>query len=243
MNGLEFDMDNLMLGQNSNSQTPNMPKTTALNHIKGGGLEVEYQYSRETSPYSMAMNVVYLTLSNKGNQPISDIKVASKKETKGIEIHSFPEIQNLEPGSSTTVTMNVAFNQQREAKFDISTDKGQYKIKLSLPIGEFLRSNDMTDDNFESTMQSLLGLSEETGRVIECKEDVPAAMMEKFNISLVSIHSGTYRFAAKPANSDKDILVVIEKKGDGAAKVTVGSEDTVFNSILLKEVISCVENN
>ena len=91
-----------------------------LNRITGGGLQVHYKFTRRAHISSEKMLAIELTFKNTSDSPLSNISIGDTRLQSGMSMKDTNSINQLAPGSSTTLTVGVNFNDTLQpAKFDI----------------------------------------------------------------------------------------------------------------------------
>ena len=85
--------------------------STLLRHQAGGGLQVDYQYTRGKRAIAMMRPsttlVLRLTLTNYRDTPIRRIRVVAPRD--GTHIDAFPEVQALAPEANASVDLGIDF--------------------------------------------------------------------------------------------------------------------------------------
>lgn len=94
-----------------------------LNRITGGGLQVHYKFTRRPHISSEKMLGVELTFKNTSDSPLSNITIGDTRLQSGMSMRDTSGINQLAPGSSSTLTVGINFNDTLQpAKFDIWWD-------------------------------------------------------------------------------------------------------------------------
>ena len=94
--------------------------TELLNRITGQGLAAEYKFTRRAHVYSPKMVAIEVTFTNKSDGTLSGISIGSKRLQSGMAIKDIPQLTQLAPGGSISVTMGIDFNDTLQpAKFDL----------------------------------------------------------------------------------------------------------------------------
>lgn len=94
--------------------------TDLLNRITGQGLAAEYKFTRRAHVYSPKMVAIEVTFTNKSDGTLSGISIGSKRLQSGMAIKDIPQLTQLAPGGSISVTMGIDFNDTLQpAKFDL----------------------------------------------------------------------------------------------------------------------------
>ena len=91
-----------------------------LNRITGGGLQVHYRFTRRPHISSDKMLAVELIFKNASDSPLSNITIGDTRLQAGMSMRDTNGINQLTPGSSSTLTVGINFNDTLQpAKFDI----------------------------------------------------------------------------------------------------------------------------
>lgn len=97
------------------------------------GLRIEYAVlSGKANQYGEKYSTVEVYIHNQGESPVQGISVG---DTKGFDIHVFPEIPELSAGNSITAEMYVAFPFSAETgaspvSFQMGTDDQQFEVTM-----------------------------------------------------------------------------------------------------------------
>ena len=74
---------------------------TLLHFANGGGLNVEYCFTREDSFYGAGMNSIKLVLHNTTNLPLTNVRVGEQRLEDGMQLQPFGEVATLEIGRAS----------------------------------------------------------------------------------------------------------------------------------------------
>jgi len=247
-NGMEDFFGSSSNGNHSASiSSPFTPSTqyTMLKHVVGGGLGIEYSYSRAPSMHGAMFNTLELTFKNHSNKPINNIKIGKMQSDGGMEIIAFQEIPTLVSMSTLSSQMSIKFSSvSKPAKFEISTSQGTYNITLVPFVGDLVRAGSMSLSEFSAEEKKLKGMHEASDNLIlrgiqNLVPKIPQIILETAYLSAIQtdFDTGSFKFAGRTNIDDNPILVSLEvNKEAQSAKCTVHSENTVLNSMLLKQL-------
>ena len=148
---------------------PPSPKRVAMAEAdETGGLLIECSFPRRTSAMGEKYSTVEISITNEAETPVQGITIS---DTKGVDMHPFPQIAEIAPGTTVTVDVSIHFASASEpVQFQMGTDDRHFEVKVSPVVGELLRPVVLAVDAFE----------EETGRIgASANFTLPAESSEK----------------------------------------------------------------
>ena len=108
-----------------------------LNKMTTGGLQLSYRYTRSPYLYSAKMANLELTITNLGDDDISDVKIGAKHLPPGLAVHEFPAVSCICVKANAIVNLGVDFNDtMQSAKFDIIASGRCFTVRFSVLIHE-----------------------------------------------------------------------------------------------------------
>ena len=112
---------------------------TLLHFANGGGLNVEYSFTREECFYGANFNAIKLVLHNTTNLPLTNLCIGEQRLEDGMSLQPFGEVASLPAGGKSVVNLYVDFGgKTRGAKFDLKHDRGSFPVVLNPPAGELV---------------------------------------------------------------------------------------------------------
>ena len=124
-------------------------KRTLLKNVMGGGLGVEYSYSRTPSMIGSTINTIILYFKNHSNKPISNIKMGKLNLPEGMTLQGFEPIETMLPGDTFESQLSIKFpSVTHPAKFEIVHDNGVFSVTLSPSIGDLVRASALSPSEF-----------------------------------------------------------------------------------------------
>lgn len=209
--------------------------TEVLNKITAGRgmLSALGAFSRAPCVASARMIVLAVRLQNHHSAPLLHISV----ESEGSHLYTFPEVAVLAPGISTEVNLGVDLKDSSQPlsarlKWEVEEGGERYsaEVKLSAPVGEWLRPVSMSHDLFDAEKSKLTGMNEHKGKV---KSPVtPSAVFQIANVALISSDDSTLRFAGQSVSSGCLVLITMDN-----GELTVNCEKMVLGSMLLTDLV------
>jgi len=225
------------------------PKRTLLKNVVGGGLGIEYNYTRAPSMLGATYNTLQLFFKNHLQKPISNIKIGKMSLPEGMELVPFPEISALQPGESADSQMSIKFpSVSSPAKFEITTDLGVFNITLAPNIGDLVRPAALSPEEFADAEKTLKGMNElsDTLSLKDPQSEVTQVSQRVLQCAYLSptesdYDAGRFKFAGKTMLNDELLLLsVTVDKSTGSTKLVVNSENTVLNAMLLKQLKNAI---
>ncbi|PRP87640.1 hypothetical protein PROFUN_04667 [Planoprotostelium fungivorum] len=231
--------NNTSFGLFSTSQ----PRHTLLKSHLGGGLKIEYSYSRSPSMYGATVKTLELFFENAGTKELKNIKLVNAPATN--EIIPFADIDGLSPSQTQESTMSLKFTSVTETvKFGISTNQGEFNITLTPSVGDLVRGYSLSRSDYDSAKKRLTGMHEATDSIQ--LEDTQASLdslvqnvltFAYLNTVEADVEGGNFKFSGRTVIEDKDLIVdVTVDPSDGSGDIFVHSEATVLNTLLLKGI-------
>lgn len=217
--------------------------TDLLNRITGQGLTAEYKFTRRAHVYSPKMVAIEITFTNKSDGTLSGISIGSKRLQSGMAIKDIPQLTQLAPGGSISVTMGIDFNDTLQpAKFDLCVfpDK-KFPVQIQPLVGELIQAIEITHEEFLKHQAKLSGMNETSDKV-GCHssagdvEHIKSTVLQRANLCFIdSSNTTNLHFAALTLSSQVLVLLTI-KLMDGGVKITVNCEKMVIGSMLVKDI-------
>ncbi|KAI5714193.1 hypothetical protein M8J76_012670 [Diaphorina citri] len=217
--------------------------TEVLNKIGGGRgmLSALASFSRAPCLASPRMISVTLRLTNHHGAPLSRVRIDSEGSSlgHGMSMQPFPEIASIDPGLAVEVSLGLNLNDSTQPLsprlvWGVEGEDGlSAPLKLSAPVGEWLRAVTMSTALFDAEKGKLTGMNEHKGKLgATAKVPVtPSTVFEVANVGLVPSDDGVLRFAGTSVSSSCLVLVTID-----SAELTVNCEKMVLGSMLLNEL-------
>ncbi|EKX35531.1 Adaptor protein complex 3 subunit beta [Guillardia theta CCMP2712] len=211
-----------------------------LHFANGGGLNVEYCFTREESMYGVGMNTVKLSLHNTTNVLMQNVRIGDKRLEAGMELEPFSDVALLPASSTNSVKIHINFGgKMRSAKFDLVTDKGTYPVALTPSAGELVNPLLLSEPEFDELAKGLRGMH-------ECKltlppvDDKPAEEIREKVLLLCNMYpvdsqtEGIYKFAGRDLGGEAKnvVLVALDVQGTLVGR----SESTLLSRQIVKEL-------
>jgi len=225
----------------------NAPKHTLLKSVVGGGLSIEYSYLRSPSMHGATVNTLQLWFKNVLQKPINDIALG-KQITEGIQLIPFGDISSIQAGETVESQMSVQFTSvTTPIKFEINTQNGNYPVTLNPSVGELVRASTLSPTEFSEQEKKLKGMNE-TSETFDLKSNdditrivqrvLAGAYLATVN---VDFDAGKFKFSGRTMvnTGSNDVLLLsmeVVDKEIGKLKVSVSSENTIMNPMLLKHL-------
>jgi len=222
-----------------------LPKTGAkgvlLDRMNGGGLQIDYEFSRQASLYSSKMNTVNLTLINKTSNTLNAIAIA---DVKGVEMRKFDEVARLLPGMEHATKIYVDFAAKTTPiKFNIRVGDKEFPVKLAPQVGELLRPHAVSHEDFQTNQSKLSGMNE-TVVSTECSDVNTIAQKVVRSISAAPLTQhlpNVYRFSGKKLADSHILLIEITTTPNdigsgGVVKIRVNCDDFMFSGQLVDAI-------
>ncbi|XP_017875805.1 AP-3 complex subunit beta-2 [Ceratina calcarata] len=224
-------------------------KSELLNSITGHGLKVEYRFTRSQHLVSAYLVTIELTFTNESNEAIKEIKMGAKNLPKGMLIHDFMRISQLDVNSNLSSTLGINFNDSTQpATFNIDFVLGEENyscpVTIKAPIGEIIRAVILPENMFLTEKNKLKGMNEHAAKVqySGSKKVVAQKVYEAANVAMITNTDEEIRFAAHTLASKSLVLVTI-KLMDDCLEICVNCEKMVIGSILLNELKCNLKTN
>jgi len=224
-------------------------------HMAGGGLEIDYQYSRKPSLYGPALNAITLTFTNRTTSFFSQLKLEDSKEIRGFEALSVAPSQSVDEkvhvnfqGRADAIKFTVMFAALAAAATDGSSAPAvpaprKTAVKIVPAIGELLRPDPISHTEFETRQKRLSGMSETVLPIVRVTNIrlVAQQVVNAMNVApllLQPTKDTLFRFAAKVLSKEISVLIELDCKpddnGNGAScRVTMNCDDMMFSGQLL----------
>ncbi|KAM3576770.1 hypothetical protein VYU27_001364 [Nannochloropsis oceanica] len=228
-----------------------------LRHEVGGGLAVDFCFTREDAPASSACTLL-LSLSNKREGPMRRIKVSTAAASDFSRLTPFPEVPVLDVGATVEVRVSVQVGGEgagESIKLQFATDRGgPYPVTVVLPPEELLRPHSVSQAEAEEIQRSLTGgfhegkasfplppaLRADTG-------GVPNKVLQAANLAWVSSpaewqEEGRAIFAAllhrkksggRVGESERIVVQVSIEEGGEMLTLKVNCDDAMMSATLL----------
>ncbi|KAL0271642.1 UNVERIFIED_CONTAM: hypothetical protein PYX00_008670 [Menopon gallinae] len=217
-----------------------------VNKLSGGGLSIQYRYTRSPHLYSPKMISVELIFTNHGPDDVKEIKMGSKESVGGITIHDFAPISVLSVNCKQSCIIGVDLNDSTQpVQFTVLTSSGRsIKISFKTPIGEMIRPVVMPEVLFNSERSKLKGMNEHSCEVKILpgtdSRTISQKVLEAVNVGPIPSTEPNYlRFAGETVSSKSLVLVTICQT-DEKIDVYVNCEKMVIGSMLLNELKVCL---
>jgi len=198
--------------------------------------------------YGATVKTLQLTFTNHSLKAITNIRIG--KLLDGSEVIPFPEIQSLQASETTEAQMSVKFKGvSQPVKFQIKSDQGEHSISLTPAVGELVRGSTFSMQDFTDNEAKLKGAfcSSDSFTLVDLDSQLsslPQRVTDAAYLSTVSVdhNVGKFRFAGKTMIDDVPLLCTVDvDKATGKGKITIQSENTVLNSMLLKQLkLACL---
>jgi hypothetical protein len=217
-----------------------------LHFANGGGLAIDYCFTREASIYSSEMNTVKLVLRNTLSAPLTKVRVGDTRLEDGMQLQPFAEIATLPPGGSTSVNLYVDFGgKTRAANFDVQTERGTYPVSVAVGAGELVSPVELALEEFEALAAGLRGMHEHK---VPLPADADAAAAADRVLLLCNLApvgdaaaaaaAGVLRFAGRTLGAEGAVVLVTVDAGQG--QVRGNSESTLLCRQLVKDVVNAL---
>jgi len=212
---------------------------TLLHFANGGGLNVEYSFTREECFYGANFNAIKLVLHNTTNLPLTNLCIGEQRLEDGMSLQPFGEVASLPAGGKSVVNLYVDFGgKTRGAKFDLKHDRGSFPVVLNPPAGELVAPLSLSEDAFDSLASSLKGMHEARQPIAGLGDKSSEVIVERvallFNGYLVSSSDEMHKFAARAMTSDAAPLLLAIDVTDG--QVRGNSEMTLLSRQITKDI-------
>ncbi|KAI5694129.1 hypothetical protein M8J75_011173 [Diaphorina citri] len=180
--------------------------TEVLNKIGGGRgmLSALASFSRAPCLASPRMISVTLRLTNHHGAPLSRVRIDSEGSSlgHGMSMQPFPEIASIDPGLAVEVSLGLNLNDSTQPLsprlvWGVEGEDGlSAPLKLSAPVGEWLRAVTMSTALFDAEKGKLTGMNEHKGKLgATAKVPVtPSTVFEVANVGLVPSDDGVCRY-------------------------------------------------
>ncbi|CAM9119436.1 unnamed protein product [Ectocarpus sp. 13 AM-2016] len=228
--------------------------STLLRHQAGGGLQVDYRFSRgRASALSRPSTTLTLRLSftNHGETPVRRIRVVAPRD--GTPMEAFPEIQMLPAGATQTANLGIDFGgKAKDVRFELKTDKGSFMVSLEPPPEELLFPEPVSRAEFGRVQGSLGALDRDS---VDCQipaadiSRVPSRVLRAVNAAVVAsdtVEDSCWWFSAcslAGSMSERVFIKVAADGGSGKVVVNVYSDNTMLPSKLTRPIKKAVEEN
>ncbi|XP_054288038.1 AP-3 complex subunit beta-2 [Macrosteles quadrilineatus] len=219
-----------------------------LNKVSGGGLGVSSRFTRAPHLFSPTMTSVQLTFTNHTTAPLTDIRVANKTVSAGMEVHDFAPVASLSPNCAAQGTLGVAWNDSTQpVTLELAWEQGgSARLTLKPHVGELLRPVTMPVTLFTSEQGKLRGMNEHSASVSWSRDS--AALSERVlaaaNVApILTVEPNILRFAGQTLASKSLVLVTCQCLPDtNSVQLTVNCEKMVVGSMLLNEIKKYILN-
>lgn len=197
-----------------------MPTLPLLRHEMGGGLQVEFKFTRDLHvATSDKMTAVVLVLTNRRDHALRRIRCI-----KGSGVRAAipdPLCAELGAGQSMECAAKIDFGgRARAVNLDIKTDQGSYGVSLEPPLGELFRPFTISDGDFLSFQTSLNGMNEGAVDFMlppsAGEESVRQRVLSCANVAQISAQDGVRRFCGQTIAGGEKVLVEVSMSGGGA---------------------------
>lgn len=246
---LAADLKGLSLSSNSSTINVITPvfvpdKSFELLHrMSGKGLGARYHFPRQPCIYNSKMVSVHITFTNNSDQEIQNIQIGERKLASGMKMHDFHEIDNLEPGTSKTVSMGIDFcDSTQAANFQLCTSNDHFSVNIQPPVGELLLPVTTSEKDFIKEQGKLTGMNENSTTITgapqnnSCQATVNK-VVSVANVGVVpSSQDNVHRFVAKTVNSGALVLITMQVKEGSTVQLSINTEKTVIGSVLLRDL-------
>ncbi|CAB1099698.1 unnamed protein product [Ectocarpus sp. CCAP 1310/34] len=228
--------------------------STLLRHQAGGGLQVDYRFSRgRASALSRPSTTLTLRLSftNHGETPVRRIRVVAPRD--GTPMEAFPEIQMLPAGATQTANLGIDFGgKAKDVRFELKTDRGSFMVSLEPPPEELLFPEPVSRAEFRRVQGSLGALDRDS---VDCQipaadiSRVPSRVLRAVNAAVVAsdtVEESCWWFSAcslAGSMSERVFIKVAADGGSGKVVVNVYSDNTMLPSKLMRPIKKAVEEN
>mmetsp|Transcript_56869 Transcript_56869/g.133332 ORF Transcript_56869/g.133332 Transcript_56869/m.133332 type:complete len:826 (+) Transcript_56869:127-2604(+) len=227
-----------------------LPVHSLLHFTHGGGLSVDFCFTREKSLYSDRMSTIRLTLQNTSNNPMHNIQVGNTRLEPGMELQPFTEVTMLSAGASTKVNLYIDFGgKTKAAKFDIclekprggadgAIDKGTYAVSVPAVAGELVVAIGMEEEAFDLQQKKLRGMHENQ-QPLTIPEGAEALVRDRVLTGcnlypLPQTDAAIFKFAGAALTAEESAVLLTV---DLAQKVVRGnSEATLLCRQIVKDV-------
>lgn len=225
-----------------------------LRHEVGGGLAVDYCFSREDAPASSTCTLL-LSLSNMREGPMRRIKVTTAAASDFSRLSLFPEIPVLDAGATVEVRLGVQVGGDgagESIKLQFATDRGgPYPVTVVLPPEELLRPHPVSQAEADGIQRSLTGGFHEgkasfalPAALRADTASVPTKVLQAANLAWVSSpacwrEEGRALFAAllrrkKSGGGSERMVVQVSLEGGGEMlTLQMNCDDAMISATLL----------
>lgn len=220
--------------------------TDLVNKLSGGGISIQYRYTRSPHLYSPKMISIELLFTNHGPDDVTDIKIGSNELSGGMAIHDFAPISNLTVNSTQSGIIGVDLNDSTQpVQFSVTTSSGRnIKVSFKTPVGEMVRAVSMPEVLFNTEKGKLKGMNEHTADVkiipgIDSRS-LSQKVYESINVGPIPSSQPNILLFAGETLSSKSLVLITVKQNEDTASVSVNCEKMVIGSMLLNELKNCL---
>lgn len=225
---------------------------TMLNHTHGGGLQIEYWFTRELSKSCLAATKLGLSISSRKSVPMNSIRLVCESKTlSGSDENGTVAVDRLFPGERTEAFLKVNFQGEWGKKIEISVDSehGKFVGNVVAPLGELLIPplRPVSADDFDRLRKTTLGGMHESSRNIPqhmkvgdgvsgMRSYLREMVLKKANLCAIpDSQQWPLRFMGV-LNSDPEnvrILVTVNKEA-----LIVNSDNMIMSNTLVDDLIN-----
>uniref|UniRef100_A0A131YK87 AP-3 complex subunit beta n=1 Tax=Rhipicephalus appendiculatus TaxID=34631 RepID=A0A131YK87_RHIAP len=213
-----------------------------LNKVSGGGLAINYRFTRAPHLFSPKMASVEVTLANHGDEDLAGVHIPDRlgpgvSEVRGIA----PEPLAL--GATRHATLGIDFGDSTQpVTLEVVVENGaRHTLTFQPPVGEMLRPVRINRDEFLAQQGKLRGMNEHScslEKAPEAVEEVRQRIYRAANVLVVEDEQpGWVRFAGQTLASGSLVLVTVRlAQGSAKATLTVNCDKMVVGSMLMREL-------
>ncbi|KAL1476105.1 hypothetical protein MTO96_036762 [Rhipicephalus appendiculatus] len=183
-----------------------------LNKVSGGGLAINYRFTRAPHLFSPKMASVEVTLANHGDEDLAGVHIPDRlgpgvSEVRGIA----PEPLAL--GATRHATLGIDFGDSTQpVTLEVVVENGaRHTLTFQPPVGEMLRPVRINRDEFLAQQGKLRGMNEHScslEKAPEAVEEVRQRIHRAANVLVVEDEQpGWVRFAGQTLASGSLVLV------------------------------------
>ncbi|XP_053951318.1 AP-3 complex subunit beta-2 [Anastrepha ludens] len=218
-----------------------------LNKLSGHGLQVSYRFTRAPHLYSSAMVSIELQFVNLSNTEITNIHLSQQTLPTGMNLNEFAPMQCLQPQQMSTSVLGIDFNDSTHAvELEITTSAGKSRVTLKPPVGELVRSVQITESYFNEERTKLRGMNEHQSRLQLRRDAVDLVALkqrifETINVAHIAgneANNNLLYFVGQTMNSRSLVLITLDwqvAQGEQLALI-VNCEKMVIGSMVLNEL-------
>ncbi|XP_037935217.1 AP-3 complex subunit beta-2 [Teleopsis dalmanni] len=218
-----------------------------LKKLSGNGLQVSYRFTRSPHLYASTMVSIELQFVNQSSDNINDIELADKVLCGGMDVNNFAPIQCLSPQQTAVSILGVDFNDSTRAiELVIKSSVGQSRVTIQPPIGELVRSVQITETYFKEERTKLRGMNENQSKLSLSKDKIDISSLKQNIYTTINVahipakdaNADLMYFAGQTLSSKSLVLITLDwSSSEGQELIlVVNCEKMVISSMVLNEL-------